>query len=76
MDADFEGFDSFIKRVMPKEVNKIYAKESVKQISKTDFNVPFNRWKYNGETSGKRKVYDRMFAVAQCFKELLEKEGL
>ena len=75
-DADFEGFDVFIKRVMPGEVNKPYTKESVKQISKTDYNIPFEKWKYDGETSGTRKVYDRMYAVAQRFKGILEDEGL
>lgn len=75
-DADFEGFDVFIRRVMPGEVNKPYTKESVKQISKTDYNIPFEKWKYDGETSGTRKVYDRMYAVAQRFKGILEEEGL
>ena len=76
MDADFEGFDSFIRKALPKDVNKPYSKESVKQISKTDFNIPFEKWKYNGETSGKRIIYDRMYAVAKRFKEFLEEEGL
>lgn len=76
MDADFEGFDTFISKAMPKVVNKPYSKESVKQISKTDFNIPFERWEYNGETSGTRKVYERMFAVTKRFKEILEEEGL
>ncbi len=75
-DADFEGFDLFILKVMPDEVNKPYSKESVKQISKTDFNIPFERWEYNGETSGTRKVYERMFAVTKRFKEILEEEEL
>lgn len=75
-DSDFEGFDTFILKVMPVQVNKPYKKESVKQISKTDFNIPFEKWKYDGETSGNRKVYDRMYAVVKRFKELLEEEGL
>ena len=75
-DSDFEGFDIFILKVMPEQVNKPYKKESVKQISKTDFNIPFEKWKYNGETSGNRKVYDRMYAVAKRFMKLLEEEGL
>ena len=75
-DSDFEGFDIFILKVMPDQVNKPYKKDSVKQISKTDFNIPFEKWKYDGETSGNRKVYDRMYAVVNRFKELLEEEGL
>lgn len=76
MDADFEGFDTFICKVMPKAINKPYSKESVKQISKTDYNIPFEKWKYNGETSGKRNIYERMYTVTKRFKEILEEEGL
>lgn len=76
IDADFEGFNTLICKAMPKVVNKPYSKESVKQISKKDFNIPFEKWKYNAETSGKRKVYDRMYEVAKRFKEILEEEGL
>ncbi len=75
-DSDFEGFDLFIKKVMPAEVNKPYAKGSVKQISQTDYNKPFDKWKYDGETSGKYEVFARMQAVARRFKELLEAADL
>ena len=33
-DSDFDGFDAFIRTVMPEKVNKPYKKDSVKQISK------------------------------------------
>ena len=59
-DSDFEGFDLFIKKVIPDEVNAPYKKSSVKQISQTDFNKPF----------------ERMKAVAQRFLEILEEKGL
>lgn len=75
-DSDFDGFDLFVRKVMPSEVNKPYVKGSVKQISQTDFNKPFEKWKYDGETSGRYEVFVRMQAVAQRFKELLEAEGL
>ncbi len=75
-DSDFEGFDLFIKKVMPAEVNKPYKKGSVKQISQTDYNKPFDKWKYDGETSGKYEIFARMQAVARRFKELLEAAGL
>ena len=75
-DSDFEGFDLFIKKVMPSEVNAPYKKSSVKQISQTDFNKPFEKWEYDAETSGTRKPYDRMKAVAQRFLEILEGKGL
>ena len=37
-DSDFDGFDAFIRRVMPEEVNKPYKKDSVRNINKTSFN--------------------------------------
>lgn len=73
-DSDFEGFDAFIRRVMPEEVNKPYKKESVKQISKTDFALPFHRWHYDSQISTTRRPYDRMMLVARRFKEILEEK--
>ena len=75
-DSDFDGFDIFIRSVMPEEVNKPYRKESVKNISQTDFGKPFEQWRFDPETSKTRKPYDRMVAVAQRFKEILEENGL
>ena len=75
-DSDFDGFDVFVRRVMPEKVNKPYKKESVKQISKTDFALPFDRWHYDPQTSTTRKPYDRMVAVARRFKAFLEENGL
>ena len=74
-DSDFDGFDVFIHRVMPKEVNKPYKKESVKQISQTDFCKPFKKWAFDPTTST-LKPFERMVAVAQRFLELLEENGL
>ena len=75
-ESDFDGFDVFVRRVMPEKVNKPYKKESVKQISKTDFALPFDRWHYDPQTSTTRKPYDRMVAVARRFKAFLEENGL
>lgn len=75
-DSDFNGFDTFICRVMPEIVNKPYKRDSVRNINKTDFNKPFAKWEYNATTSGKREPYDRMVAVASRFKEILEGKGL
>lgn len=74
-DSDFDGFDVFIRRVMPDEVNKPYKKESVKQISQTDFGKPFNKWEFDPTTST-LKPFERMVAVAQRFLEILEENGL
>lgn len=75
-DSDFEGFDAFIRTVMPEDVNKPYSKGSLKQISQTDFVRPFKEWKYDALTSKTRKPYDRMVAVARRFQEILEENGL
>ena len=75
-DSDFDGFDAFIRRVMPEEVNKPYKKDSVRNINKTSFNKPFDRWRYDPDDYGTRKPYDRMVAIARCFKEILEENGL
>ena len=75
-DSDFDGFDLFINKVMPSKVNAPYKKSSVKQISQTDFNKPFAKWKFDAETSGTLRPYERMKAIAQRFLELLEEKGL
>jgi len=74
-DSDFEGFDAFIRTVMPEKVNKPYKKDSVKNINKTDYNKPFARWQYDPSISGTRKPFERMQAVAQRFKEILEENA-
>ena len=75
-DSDFDGFDAFIQRVMPEEVNKPYKKDSVRNINKTSFNKPFDRWRYDPDDYGTRKPFERMVAIARRFKEILEGNGL
>ena len=75
-DSDYDGFDVFVKRVMPDEVNKPYKKDSVKQISQTDFCKPFKEWAFDPTTSKTSKPFARMAAVAQRFLEILEENGL
>lgn len=75
-DSDFDGFDLYIKKVMPNQVNAIYTKASVKQISQTDFNKPFVKWKFDSETSGTLRPFERMKEVAQRFLDILEENGL
>ena len=74
--SDFDGFDLFIKKVMPEKVNAPYVKWSVKQISQSDFNKSFDKWVYDGSICGNRKPFERMYAIAKRFKELLEEKGL
>ena len=75
-DSDFDGFDAFVRRVMPEKVNKPYRHDSVRNINKTDFNKPFTKWHYSTETSGNRIPYERMVAVASRFSAILEDNGL
>ena len=75
-ESDFDGFDVFVRRVMPEKVNKPYRHDSVRNINKTDFNKPFTKWHYSTETSGNRIPYERMVAVASRFSAILEDNGL
>ena len=75
-DSDFDGFDAFIRTVMPEKVNKPYTKASVKQISQTDFVKPFKKWTFDHQTSKTRKPFDRMVTVAQRFLDIMEENGL
>lgn len=75
-DSDFDGFDTFIRRVMPEEVNKPYKKDSVKQISQTDFVRPFDEWAFDMQTSKTRRPFDRMVTIARRFREILEENEL
>jgi len=75
-DSDFDGFDTFIRTVMPEQVNKPYKKDSVKRISQTSFILPFDRWKYDSVISGSRKPYERMVLIATRFKAILEENGV
>ena len=75
-DSDFDGFDAFIRRVMPDEVNKPYKKDSVRNINKTSFNKPFGKWQYDPDDYGTRKPYDRMVEIARRFKKILEEKGV
>ena len=75
-DSDFDGFDTFIRKVMPEKVNKPYTKASVKQISQTDFVKPFPKWTFDLDVSKTRKPFERMVVVAKRFLEILEENGL
>ncbi len=75
-DSDFDGFDAFIRTVMPEKVNKPYKKESVKQISQTDFVKPFDEWSFDKQVSKTRKPFDRMVAITRRFREILDENNL
>lgn len=75
-DSDFNGFDSFIRGVMPEQVNKPYTKGSVKMISQTPFVRPFGEWKFDPLIFKTRKPFERMVAVASRFLTLMDEHGL
>lgn len=75
-DSDFNGFDSFIRDVMPEVVNKPYTKGSVKMISQTPFVRPFGEWKFDPLIFKTRKPFERMLAVASRFLTLMDEHGL
>ncbi|MBR4897365.1 MAG: hypothetical protein IKZ48_01060 [Prevotella sp.] len=71
-DDDFDGFDSWVLRVVPAQLRLLYSKQSVKNISQTLFNKQFDKWTYDSQLMKKRTPYDRMEQIARRFKELLE----
>ncbi|MCR5130916.1 MAG: hypothetical protein K6C10_05580 [Prevotella sp.] len=74
--SDFDGFDAFIRRVMPEKVNKPYSKSSVKQISQTVFDRPHKDWKFDPMLMKTRAPYDRMQKIAERFQTILLEHGL
>ena len=70
-DDDFDFFDALMERVLPSQVNSPYVRQSVKNISQTLFNKPFDKWTYDSCLMKKRAPFDRMVAIARRFRELL-----
>lgn len=75
-EADFRGFMDFVRPLLPEHPHARCDYATVRAISKTDFQRPFARWKYNGAGDCIRRTFDRMVAVAGKFLELLEAEGV
>ena len=73
--SDFKGFMKFITPLMPAYPTAECSYESIRTISQTCYNRPFNRWKRE-EADGKRKYYERMVAIAERTLALLEAEGI
>ncbi|MGX8696934.1 MAG: hypothetical protein ACSW8D_11145 [Prevotella sp.] len=71
-DDDFDGFDSWVLRVVPQQLRQLYSKQSVKNISQTLFNKHLDKWCYDPALMKKRTPFDRMEQIARRFKELLE----
>ena len=77
--SDFDGFDAFIKPLIPYHHvsdKTAYSYTSVKQISQTDFDCPFSEWKFDAETSNRRKPFTRMQEIGRYFQHCLEEKGV
>lgn len=77
--SDFDGFDVFIRPLVPEECiteKTAYSYASVKQISQTDFGAPFSEWKFDAETSNRRKPFVRMQEVGRYFQQCLAEFGV
>ena len=71
-DDDFDGFDSWVKRMpIPPELGRLYSKQSVKNISQTLFCKPVRQWKYDATLMKRRAPFDRMKRIAERFGQLL-----
>jgi hypothetical protein len=78
-ESDFDGFDVFIRPLVPEECiteKTAYSYASVKQISQTDFGAPFSEWKFDAETSNRRKPFVRMQEVGRYFQQCLAEFGV
>ena len=75
-DGDYAGFESLAWKIEPPGCRIPFSPSALKQISKTNFTKPFQRWRYDPVYFKTRKPYDQMVTVAEKFIGLLEKNGL
>ena len=75
-DGDYAGFESLVWKIEPPGCRIPFSPSALKQISKTNFTKPFQRWCYDPVYFKTRKPYDQMVEVAEKFIELLDKNGL
>lgn len=75
-DGDYKGFGLFVQRIGADNCRVPFSLTVLRQISKSNFTKPFERWTFDPAYFKTRTPYDRMVAVAKRFKEILEKHGL
>jgi hypothetical protein len=75
-DGDYAGFDSLVWQIEPPKCRIPFSPSALRQISKTNFTRPFERWCYDPAYFKTRKPFDQMFGIASRFNELLEENGL
>ncbi|MBQ6377656.1 MAG: hypothetical protein IJJ56_02525 [Prevotella sp.] len=53
-----------------------FSLSALKQITKTGYTRPFDRWTFDPTYFKTRRPYDQMVAIAARFSELLAENGL
>ena len=75
-DGDYKGFALFVQRIDPEDCRVPFSLMVLQQISKSNFTKPFERWTFDPAYFKTRTPYDRMVAIAQKFRIILEEHGL
>lgn len=74
-DNDYSGFCKWIEEIHPASFRVKVTQGDLKQISNSDcYMKPYEKWKFVPMGNVKKKPYDAMVNVVDCFKKLLEKE--
>ena len=75
-DNDYTGFERLVWRIQPVGCRVPFSLSALKQITKTSFTRPFERWTFDPTYFKTRRPYDQMVAVGTRFAELLAAHGL
>ena len=71
-EGDYAGFERLVWRIQPADCRIPFSLSALKQITKTGFTRPFDRWTFDPAYFKTRRPYDEMVAVATRFTELIE----
>ena len=74
--TDYQGFCNMIAGLKDGEFRVPLKYSSLKAISKTNYTLPLDKWKYDPAYNPTRKPYDEMVLVATRFLEILDSKGL
>ena len=69
-EGDYAGFERLVWRIQPADCRVPFSLSALKQITKTGFTRPFDRWTFDPAYFKTRRPYDEMVAVAARFSEL------
>ena len=71
-EGDYTGFERLVWRIQPAGCRVPFSLSALKQITKTGFTRPFDRWAFDPTYFKTRRPYDEMVAVAMRFSEILD----